>query len=225
MSDRVAAIGRFHEEVGGKVPIMGWVEGALAEVADLRGVGNLLFDLYDRPEWVDEFLRLCADVGVQFARAQVAAGADIIGLGDALASQVSPAMYRRFALPHEKRIFAAVHEMGALCRLHICGNTTRILEDMVASGADIIDLDWMVDFGHAAHIFGDRAAPCGNMDPVAVMQYGTPSKVRELTVRCLETGGARAISAAGCEIPDGTPHQNLQAQTQALADFGSRNTP
>jgi uroporphyrinogen-III decarboxylase len=53
-------------------------------------------------------------VEIAFARAQVEAGADIIGLGDAVASQISPAMYRRFALPYEQRIFQAVHQMGGL---------------------------------------------------------------------------------------------------------------
>ena len=117
---------------------------------------------------------MCTEVAIAFAKAQVAAGADIIGLGDAIASQVSPKTYRQFALPYEQRIFAAVHEMGALARLHICGNTSRILADMAQSGADIIDVDWMVDMGQAAAIFGDRAAVCGNQDPVAVMLNGTP---------------------------------------------------
>ena len=157
MSDRIAAVRHFREQAGGEIPVMGWVEGALAEAADLRGVGTLLTDLYDRPAWVHELLEMCTQVAIAFAKAQIAAGADIIGLGDAIASQMSPKSYRQFALPYEQRIFAAVHEMGALARLHICGNTTRILADMAQSGADIIDVDWMVDMGQAAAIFGDRA--------------------------------------------------------------------
>ena len=46
-----------------------------------------------------------------------------------------------YALPYEQRIFAAVHEAGAVARLHICGDTNRIVPDMVATGADIVDLD------------------------------------------------------------------------------------
>ncbi len=216
MSDRLAALRLFRERSGGHVPIMGWVEGALAEAADLRGVGALLTDLIDRPAWVEELLELCVEVAVNFARAQVAAGADIIGLGDAIASQVSPRLYRQFALPYEQRIFAAVHEMGALARLHICGNTTRILADMAESGADIIDVDWMVDMGQAAEAFGDHAAVCGNQDPVAVMLDGTPEEVAAKVRVCVIAGGPRCFSAAGCEIPDETPEANLHAQAQVL---------
>ncbi|MGC8780196.1 MAG: uroporphyrinogen decarboxylase family protein [Anaerolineae bacterium] len=222
MSDRLAAIRLFREQAGGRVPIMGWVEGALAEAADLRGVSALLTDLYDRPDWVVELLEICTEMEIAFARAQIAAGADIIGLGDAIASQISPRAYRRFALPYEQRIFAAVREMGAIPRLHICGNTTRILADMAESGAQIIDIDWMVDMGQAAQVFGERAAVCGNFDPVRVMRYGTPEQVQEAVRANLAAGGPRCISMAGCEIPDGTPHANLRAQAAALRAFSSR---
>jgi MtaA/CmuA family methyltransferase len=221
MHDRVKGAELLREKVGGEIPIMGWVEGALAESADLRGVNEVMTDLYLNPDWLAELLEKCIEVGIAFAQAQIEAGADIIGLGDAIASQVSPDMYRRFALPYEQRIFAAVHEMGRLARLHICGNTTHILADMAESGADIVDLDWMVDFKQAAETYGDDGpAICGNFDPVAVMLQGTPEQVTQATLTCLQTGGNRSISMAGCEIPDGTPHENLLAQAQALHEFG-----
>jgi MtaA/CmuA family methyltransferase len=222
MSDRLAAIRAFREQVGGEVPIMGWVEGALAEAADLRGEGTLLLDLHDRPAWVRDLLELVTQVEIAFARAQVEAGADIIGLGDAIASQVSPRMYRKYALPYEQRIFSAVREMGALARLHICGDITHLLPHVAESGADILDLDWMVDIRKAAEAFGEYPVICGNFDPVAVMLQGMPEQVRDATLDCLRGGGTRCISAAGCEIPDGTPSENLLAQARALRDFGER---
>lgn len=219
MSDRLEAIRLFREQVGGETPIMGWVEGALAEAANLRGVSRLMIDLVDNPEWVEELLERCTEVEIAFARAQVEAGADIIGLGDAVASLVGPALYHHFALPYEQRIFAAVHEMGARCRLHICGNTNRIVDAMVESGADIIDLDHMVDMAGAAAKHGERIAFCGNFDPVAVMLKGTPDQVFDATLHCMTVGGARSFSGAGCEIPLHTPVENLHAQTRALASL------
>ena len=225
MGDRLAAIRTLHDQVGGEVPVMGWVEGAFAEAADLRGESTLLVDLIDRPAWVRDLLEVTVETAIAFARAQIEAGADIIGLGDALASQVSPKMYRTFALPYEQRIFKAVRDMGALARLHICGNTTRLLADMAQSGADIVDLDWMVDLTQAAQIFGDGPAMCGNFDPVRVMLQGTPDLVREAVAQCLRQGGSRLISGAGCEIPDGTPPANLHAQSQVCRSFGATGRP
>jgi MtaA/CmuA family methyltransferase len=218
MSDRLEAIRLFREKAGGEVPIMGWVEGALAEASDLRSMSLTMLDLVKRPEWLEELLQICVEVGIAFARAQIKAGADIIGLGDAVCSQISPKMYRRFALPYEQRVFAAVREMGAVGRLHICGNTSRLLPDMVQSGAHIIDLDWMVDLGQAAQAFGDQAAPCGNFDPVKVMLQGNPETVRQAVQDCALKGGSRGFSGAGCEIPVATPRENLLAQYQALCE-------
>jgi MtaA/CmuA family methyltransferase len=241
MSDRIEAVRAFKAQVGGSVPVMGWVEGALAEANDLRGDTALLTDLYDRPGWLVDLLEILTEVEIAFARAQVEAGADIIGLGDAIASTISPKMYRAFALPNEQRIFAAVKAMGAIPRLHICGNTTRILPDMAQSGAEIIDLDWMVDFGQAAQLVensrqatssenqGKPAANirgedpgialCGNFDPVQVMLRGTAEEVYNAVRACLEAGGPRCISAAGCEIPIGTPPENIHAQNRALREY------
>lgn len=221
MSDRLAAIRLFREQVGGEVPIMGWVEGGLAQAADLRGISNLMMDLYDRPEWVHELLERCVEVEIAFAKAQVEAGADIVGLGDAVASQVNPKMYREFALPYEQRIFAAIHEAGGLGRLHICGNTSRIVADMAVSGADIVDVDWMVDIHKAAAAFDNRVALCGNFDPVVIMLQSSPDKVAQAVTACLDAGGPRSISGAGCEIPDATPHENLRAQARALREYGA----
>jgi uroporphyrinogen decarboxylase len=221
MSDRLAAIRQFREQAGGQAPIMGWVEGALAEAADLRGVSQLLSDLYDRPEWVSELLEFCTAEAIAFVRSQIAAGADIIGLGDAVCSQVSPKMYRRFALPYEQRIFAAIRADGAVGRLHICGNTSRIVADMADSGAQIVDLDWMVDWGQAVQTLAGRGvAACGNFDPVKVMLQGAPDEVRQAVLDCVARGDARSFIMAGCEIPDGAPAANLLAQYRALCEGG-----
>ncbi|MCB9057777.1 MAG: uroporphyrinogen decarboxylase family protein [Calditrichae bacterium] len=216
MSDRLEAIHLMQEKSAGTIPVMGWVEGALAEAVDLRGMTNIMMDIYERPEWLKEFLEFIVEVEIDFARAQVDAGADIIGLGDAVASQISPEMYSEFALPYEQRIFEAVKNMGAIARLHICGNTSAIVPLMVESYADIIDLDWMVDMRDASQRFHHKVSFCGNFDPVAVMLNGSEADVFSATVSCMKAGGNNCFSGAGCEIPDGTPVLNLLAQNRAL---------
>jgi MtaA/CmuA family methyltransferase len=222
MSDRLDAVRLLRERVGGDVPVMGWVEGAFALAADLRGDQDVLLDIHDRPEWLKALLDRLVEVGVAFARAQVAAGAHIVGLGDSMGSLVSPRQYREFVLPHEQRVFAAVREAGAIPRLHICGDTNHLLHDMAASGAQIVDLDWMVDLRRAAETFGPSGpAPCGNFDPVAVMLQGTPEEVAAAVRGCAAAGGPRHFSAAGCEVPDGTHEENLLAHARTLRELGS----
>jgi MtaA/CmuA family methyltransferase len=184
-------------------------------------MNNVMMDLVRQPAWLKELLERCVEVEIAFAVAQMQAGAHIIGLGDAVASQISPAMYREFALPYEQCIFEAVRARGGIARLHICGNTTHLLPDMALSGAHIVDLDWMVDLRKAARILQGLAV-CGNLDPVAVFLQGTPEQVREGVLANAAAGGPRWISAAGCEIPDLTPAENLRAQSQALRELADR---
>jgi uroporphyrinogen decarboxylase len=221
MGDRLEAVRLLRARVGDDVPVMGWVEGAFALAAVLRGDTNLLLDIHDRPGWLKELLDRLVEVGIAFARAQVAAGAHIVGLGDSMGSLVSPRQYREFVLPYEQRVFAAVREAGAIPRLHICGDTSHLLPDMAASGAQIVDLDWMVDLGRAAEAFSLRGpAPCGNFDPVAVMLHGTPAEVEEAVRANAAAGGLRHFSAAGCEVPDGAPEANLLAHARTLRALG-----
>lgn len=216
MSDRIQVIQFFREKMGGEIPIMGWVEGALAEASDLRGMNQLMLDLYSAENWVAELLEFCTEQEILFVEAQIEAGADIIGLGDAVCSQISPAMYEKFGLPFEQQIFQKVRDLGAVGRLHICGDTTHLLPQMLQSGAQIIDLDWMVSLAQAAELFGDQIIVCGNFDPVGILLRGTPDDVAKATRDGIKFGGMRYISAAGCEVPDGTPHANLLAQHDAL---------
>jgi uroporphyrinogen-III decarboxylase len=105
-------------------------------------------------------------------------------------------------------------------RAYICGDITHLVPLVSESGADIVDLDWMVDMRKAAEILGEHPAICGNFDPVAIMLQATPERVRDATLDCPQWDGPRRISAAGCEIADGTPPQNLLAQACALREFG-----
>jgi [methyl-Co(III) methylamine-specific corrinoid protein]:coenzyme M methyltransferase len=89
---------------------------------------------------------------------------------------------------------------------------------MARSGAEIIDIDWMVDMQRAVgHL--DSAVVCGNIDPVAILLQGTPAQVRDGVRANAAAGGRRWISAAGCEVPDGTPAVNLLAHHDALREI------
>jgi len=220
MTDRLEGVRAMREQVRDEVPVMGWVEGALAEAADLRGMTNIMKDLVQRPAWLKELLEKCVEVEIAFACAQIDAGAHIIGLGDAVASLVSPRMYREFALPYQQRIFAAIKAKGAIPRLHICGNTTHLLKDIAQSGAQIVDIDSMVDMQKAVEAL-DGICICGNLNPVSIFLQGTPQQVREGVLANAAVGYSKWISAGGCEIPDQTPAENLHAQGKALRDLAA----
>lgn len=211
MLDRVQAARVYGERLAEDLSILGWVEGPAAEGADLRGVSAFLMDLMDDETFAGELMDLCVDVGIAFGRAQVDAGAETIGIGDAIASQVDPGTYERLIQPREKRLVAGLREAGALVKLHICGNTTHLLPGIADLAVDIVDVDHMVDLGQVREAVGDEVVITGNLDPVAVVLNGSPGQIREAVLRAYEQVGNPYMVNAGCEIPPGTPPENLRA--------------
>lgn len=217
MRDRIRAAETYRERFGGRYSILGWVEGPAAEAADLRGTVNFLFDLVDDPAYAMALMDICTDTAIAFAQAQVEAGADTIGIGDAIASQVSPRVYQSLILPREKRLVDAIKEMGAFVKLHICGNITHLLSGIAQLEVDILDVDHMVDLKKVRETVGPRVTITGNIDPVGGVSQGTPDSIRRQIETIYETVGNPYMVNAGCEIPSRTPPQNLFALCEPLA--------
>ncbi len=214
----VDAIRLFKERVDEQYMIAGWVEGAFAELCDLAGVTEGMTMLFDDEEKASEAMGFITEQAVGFARAQVEAGADIIGIGDAVASLISADMYERLVMPHEKQIIEAVHGLGARVKLHICGNINHLLALMVETGADIIDIDHMVDLTNALTLAEGKCSICGNLNPAGTILNGTPAQIREETLKCLALGTPTFILSSGCEVPKGTPYANFKAIDDALQE-------
>jgi MtaA/CmuA family methyltransferase len=211
MFDRILALRFYHEHFAGQYSIMGWIEGPAAEAADLRGVSTFLVDLMEDQPFCADLMDRCVETGIDFARAQIAAGADTVGIGDAIASQVSPRIYNKLIQPREKRLVQAIQAMGALVRLHICGNITHLLPGIADLGVNILDVDYMVDMAAVRKLVGNRVVLAGNINPAAGVLQGTPDSIRETIRNTYAMVGNPYIVNAGCEIPSGTPEANLSA--------------
>lgn len=210
MTDRIDAVRLLKKEVGDRKWVEGWVEGPIAQAADLRGINHVMLDLYEDPDFVRELLDRVVALEIEFARAQIEAGADGVGLGDAAASLVGPKFYREVIQPAETKLVVAIQSMGVPVRLHICGRTTHHLEGMRDLHCGIVDLDWMVDMGAARAAMGPEQVLLGNIDPVRIVRNGSTEQVREGLAHCHAAAGPRYIVGAGCEIPRDSPRENVR---------------
>ena len=213
--DRLNAIREYRRRTGNNYSVCGWIEGPAAQSADMRGIEQFLMDLIEDPEFCADCMDLVTDKAIIFAKAQSEAGADTIGVGDAIASQVSLRTYKKLILPREKRLFEAIKALGCYTKLHICGNITHLLPAIAELDVDIIDIDHMVDIKKVREILGSRIAITGNIDPVLVMT-STPAVISQTMHDTFVTVGAPFLLNAGCEIPPGTPDGNLQALCQKI---------
>ena len=211
MSNRAQAARLMKERVGNDKVVEGWIEGPCAEGADLRGINSLMLDFYDDPAFVRDLFGFIVEMELPFARYQVESGADLIGVGDAAASLVGPKFYNEFVWPYEQKLVGALHSEGIKTRLHICGNTRRILEGMGRLHCSMVDLDWLSPVSEAREKMGPHQILLGNLDPVRVLKEGTPESVYAAVEECHRQAGDHFIVGPGCEVPRGTPPANLQA--------------
>jgi len=214
MQDRIRAAALLKDVSGEGRLVEGWIEGPCAESADLRGINTLMLDFYDDPDFVHELFEFVLQMGLRFARAQVEAGVELMGVGDAAASLVGPQIYNDFVWAYEKRLIDGLHEMGCKVRLHICGNINRILAPIGRLGCEIVDLDFMVPVADARAAMGPEQVLLGNIDPVRTLRNGTPQSITAAIAQCHREAGDRYIIGAGCEVPRGTPRENLLALTE-----------
>jgi uroporphyrinogen-III decarboxylase len=137
----------------------------------------------------------------------------MIGAGDAAASLISPGMYAEFALPYEQRVCRAIHDAGNLVKLHICGNTTHLLDQMATSGADLFNVDHLVSLQTARDLYTAHGK-CykGNLDPVTHVMQATPEACRDSAHECISVAkGTKYMLSAGCEIPAETSDEVFEA--------------
>ena len=211
MTDRVNAAALFKQRVGGRKLIEGWIEGPCAEAADLRGMNNIMMDFFEDPAFVRDLFGFIVEMELRFAKAQISAGVDIIGIGDAAASLVGPKIYNEFVWPYEKKMVDAIHALNIPVRLHICGNTRAILPGMGKLGCDIVDLDYPSPVADGRAAMGENQVLLGNINPVQVLRNGAPETITKAIAECHAAAAPRYIVGAGCEVPRDTPLANVHA--------------
>jgi uroporphyrinogen decarboxylase len=175
------------------------------------------------PDAIHHALDLAAEALIAFGKASLDAGADLLHCGDSLAScdVISPKDYERWAFPYERKVIQAWKAYGARTLLHICGDSSKVLDLYAETGADVIEVDHKVDLGFARSVIGDRACVIGNVDPVTVLLQGTQDQVRAASLDCLATGvGGGYILGSGCVVPRMTPLENVRAMVLAAREPG-----
>lgn len=192
----------------------------------LRGAQQFMEDLIVEDESViNHALEWTTQAHIRFAKAQLEAGANMTSMGDAYASPnlISPDTYRKFAFPWEKKAVESVQDEALPYSIHICGDTTKIIQDMGATGAKVLEIDWKLDMGTARKILPKSTVMMGNINPSDPMYLGTPQQVREQVRKLIEdTRGQGIIVSSGCALGANTKPENVRAMVEAVKLYGSQ---
>jgi MtaA/CmuA family methyltransferase len=210
--DRIEAIKLYTKRVSPDTLIIGWVEGPLASACDIMDLSEVLMAMMTEEDFTTKLLDKTLQTAKDFAASQIEAGCHIVGIGDAICSQISPDQYEQWIEPRHRELVEWIHEKGALAKIHICGNITHLLGSLKRVGMDILDLDWQVDLQKAYEILGDDVIRCGNLDPAGVIENKEPAEIKRLTMEIIEQERGRPFMlSGGCEITPLTPPENLKA--------------
>lgn len=190
-------------------------------VGELRGVENLMLDMYDDKSFVDSMLRYATDVLKVYADYLLDTGVDGIILCDPTASAdlISKDDFNNFSKSYTREVGKVIRDRDACLLLHICGNTSDRLADIAEIGADVFSLDFLVDLGYAKETIGDRQILLGNVNPAETLFNGTSDEVMTEARACIEkTGGEGLILGAGCDIAPNSPLENIMKLSAAAIE-------
>ena len=214
----------LRDAVEGEIGCSCGIPGAFTNAFFLMGVDKTLNMLRKNPEPVH---RLCK-ISMETIKAYAAAAMDI-GLTPTISEPmysctvVSPKHFREFSLPYLKELVDFIKGRGKGVIIHICGQTSKIWEDVAALGVSGLSIDNVASIADCKRLVGDKVKILGNVDPGRVMYSGTPLDVREKTLQCILDGYDNPkgyVVMSGCSLPVDTPFENIQMMMDTVREVG-----
>ena len=182
------------------------VPGVWHQACDFRGSAELMYDVFDRPQWVRKFLRMLRDWLTECVKQLGRSGMQAIVLNEShVGLGLSPSIFRDFVLPGDRAIVEAMHDAGLLVLYHICGRSNALLELMVETGADAIETltpglaGGDVDLADAKARVGHKVCIRGGLNQHSLVG-ATGDEIREEVWRCLDAaagGGGYILAPSG----------------------------
>jgi len=227
MSEILKATRILSSEVGDRAWICARADqGPMDLSAQLRGISEFMMDLAtgEEEKLVNALLDYSRRVATRYAYALIECGGRSTSIGEPIAgpAMISPSHYRRYGFAHERRMVAELKEHGIVLHLHICGDTAKITEDFIATGAQVLEIDHKTDAGRLKQAARDATCLLGNID-TGLLAFGSPADVeaacRELIEACSKGGGF--ILGPGCAMATGTPAENIHALVESAKLYGT----
>jgi uroporphyrinogen decarboxylase len=232
------AVNLIRRALNGRVPLIGFsgspwtlacymVEGAGSD--DYRLVKTML---YARPDLMHRILQVNADAVAVYLNAQIEAGAQAVMIFDSWGGVLADGAFQTFSLAYTQQVLDRLkkeHAGQRIPRIVFTKGGGLWLEDMAATGADVLGVDWTVSLGSARRRVGDRVALQGNLDPNVL--FAAPAQIEAEVVRALDSFGTPAnddgtmaghVFNLGHGISQHTPAEHVTALVNAVHAYSRR---
>ncbi|HPH81635.1 MAG TPA: uroporphyrinogen decarboxylase [Flavobacteriales bacterium] len=196
------------KELNGRVPLIGFAGAPWTIFAYMtEGAGSKTFSiarkiLYTDPKFAHQLLEMITDSTIQYLKAQIQAGADMIQLFDSWAGILSPEQYEEFSLRYIRRICDSIQEVPVTV---FAKGAFFARKQLGLLSCNTIGLDWNMDIEESRSLIGSSKTLQGNMDPCLL--YSDFNTIKNATEEMLiKFGPARHIANLGHGLyPDTSP--------------------
>ncbi len=205
MPEVLEAIELLKAKTNDEVPIITAIATPFEILSSTMDFEAIAMSFIEDPEFLKAQLAKMTEVSINYGRAAIEAGADIVFLADGTSQSIGPPYFEKFSYPFTKELISSL-EVPTI--LHICGNPTAILPLMAETGASALSVDKPVDIEQALELVGDRVALVGNIAPLTLLNGSTEEIIRE-TQDAIDKGVH--VVAPGCGILPSTPLEHVRA--------------
>jgi uroporphyrinogen decarboxylase len=221
------AIRASRKALAGRAPLIGFsgspftlacymVEGSGSD--DWRTLKAML---YSRPDLVHRILDVNARAVAAYLDAQIEAGAQAVMIFDTWGGILAHAQYVPFSLAYSRRVLEAMRRRAEVPVILFTKGGGAWFDDIVASGADAVGLDWTMDPRVARKVAGGRVALQGNLDPAAL--FAPADRVRAAAREVLDAFGTAPghVFNLGHGILTQTPVESVSALVDEVRAYSA----
>ena len=204
-------------------PSLGGMIGPFSLAGRLLDMSRLMLLAAMEPKTVHMLLEKVTLFLIEYAKAFKATSCAGLIMAEPAAGLISPKMSKEFSYDYIRRIVETVKDDHFVFILHNCGKTDRMVDEMLSTGASALHVGNAVSVETILKQTPEHIPVMGNLDPSGVFRMETPDVVFATTSQLLEATKAypHFVLSSGCDIPPGTPIENISAFFEALEKYNS----
>lgn len=194
-------------------PLYVSIQGPFTLAVQLAGATHLLRSIITNEEFVLKLLEFTTETVRRYAVAANKAGAKLISISEPAAVTLNKDRFDKYVVPNANKIYG---ELDCWKSMHICGDTTELLDNMLSCNLDAVSLDQIMDYKEVMPKIPKEIVLIGNLDPIELLGRSTPEKIKEETLKLTKAmrKNNNFLCAFGCNCLNDTPVENLQAAIQ-----------
>ena len=217
----IEAIKLTKAALNNRVPLIGFAACPWTLFAYMiEGEGSKTFSkarkmLYTQPEVAHTLMQKITDSTINYLKAQIEAGADLIQIFDSWAGILSPQLYDIFAMPYIKQICDAITEVPMTI---FAKGAYFAMPKLAQLNCEVLGLDWTMNPAEMRTVVGKTKQLQGNLDPCLL--YADRKTIEKETIKMLRAFGPQGhIVNLGHGVYPDTPLDSVKCFVDTVQAF------